>query len=835
MTGLLRTEAAERSRLLAVQGYEIELDFTQGPERFRSTSRIAFECREPGASTFVDLTADRAPTLTLNGHDLDPNAIGTRRATLTGLERENELVAIAEFKYSKVGEGIHRFVDPADDAVYTYTEFGLFDANRAFACFDQPDLKAPMRIRVRAPESWTVISNGSGTQPEPGTWEFVETPPISTYLVVVVAGSYGTVHADHGPIRMGLQARRSLMPHLDQAELFEHTRNAFDYLHRFFDLAYPFGKYDQAFVPEFNMGAMENPGCVKFADEFVFRSRVTDAQRATRAEVIAHEMAHMWFGDLVTLRWWDDLWLNESFAEFMGILTAAEALGASHAWTDFCAKTKAWGYRQDELPSTHPLAADAPDTGAAFLNFDGISYAKGAGVLKQLAAWVGMDQFTQGLRAYVREHAYGNTTLADLLAALERASGRDLKAWSSEWLETAGVNTLRPESAAEDGAYTAFAVVQTASAEQPTLRAHRIAIGLYDKSGDRLVRRERIEVDIAGAKTTIPALLGATVPDLLLLNDDDLTWAKIRLDERSLATVRDGWLSRIEESLPRALVWSSAWDTVRDAELPVGDYVDLALNSLPDEREIVMAQDVLTKVRRAIDALGHPDQRDSRLAALAATCRQLAGAAAPASDLQLAYARSYASAVADPDDVARVTGWLTARDVPDGLAIDPELRWLILRRLAVIGAIGEVEISEELERDRTSTGSESAAGARAALPTPEAKAWAWDATVTTDELSSTMVEAIVAGFWHPEQLDLAAPYVARYFDALPAIWRKRSAESASRITTSLFPRLSVSAETIDRVGDVLAGEIDPTLRRALIEACADTERALRARELDAPA
>jgi aminopeptidase N len=553
---------------------------------------------------------------------------------------------------------------------------------------------------------------------------------------------------------------------------------------------------------------------------------------AERANTLAHEMAHMWFGDLVTMRWWDDLWLNESFAEYMGTLVADESMRFESQWAWFSARIKAWGYRQDELPSTHPIAGEAPDTEAAMLNFDGISYAKGAGVLKQLVAWVGFDAFIAGLRDYFERHAYGNTSLADLLAALERSSGRDLGAWSREWLETAGVNVLRPETVEDGDAYRSVVVLQEAPADHPTLRSHRIAIGLYDRVGERLVRRDRVEIDVVGARTEVPALAGVRVPDLLLLNDDDLTWAKIRLDPRSLATVRAGGLSAIDDALPRALVWASAWDMTRDAELPAGDYLALVLDSIGAERDISLVQDVLGRARQAIDRYGSAEQRDARLGALAARCTELLDSAEAGSDLQLAFASAFARSASAGAEAARLQGWLEGREIPDGLAVDPELRWLIVKRLAVIGAADEAAIAGELERDPTSTGAESATAARTSLPTAAAKAKAWDAIAGSDSLSGAMLSATAENFWHTEQLDACAPFVEPYLAALPEIWRTRPTETAWWITISMFPTLLISPGTVESVSRAIASAEDDQLRRLLVEGRADMERALRTRAVD---
>jgi aminopeptidase N len=829
---LRREEAAERSRLLRVRSYDVALDLTRGDERFGSVVRIGFDCSDPGATTFLDLIADRVDSVVLNGQAVDASCIGSARITLEGLRSSNELVLTADMPYSHLGEGLHRVIDPADGEAYTWSESVVNNARRVFGCFDQPDLKAPLKLVVRAPEGWTVLSTGVGRQADEGTWSFEETPPLPTYLMVVVAGPYHSVYRDHDGIPLGLHVRRSLAEHLDADQLFEVTGQSFDYYHRHFGVRYPFTKYDQVFCPEYELGAMENPGCVKFDDKFIFRSRVTDDERALRATVIAHEMAHMWFGDLVTMRWWDDLWLNESFAEYMGTRTAVEATRFTAQWAWFCARIKAWGYRQDELPSTHPIAAAALDTDAALLNLDGISYAKGAGVLKQLVAWLGDDAFLAGLRAYFEKHAFGSTELADLLAALEPASGRDLGAWSREWLETAGVNLLRSESATDGQRYTSVAVLQSAPADHPTLRSHRIGIGLYDRDGERLVRRDHVEVEVTGGRTDVGALAGVRVPDLMLLNDGDLTWAKIRLDARSLATVRDGGLSMLDDPLARALIWASAWDMTRDAELPVGDYLQLVLRGVGAETDISLVEDILRRARAAIDVLGRPDARTDRLAALASTCLERSTAADPGSDLQLAHAKAYVGAALAEADASRLRGWLDGVDVPPELAIDAEMRWLIVRRLAVIGVADESMVAAEEVRDPTSNGAQHAAAARTSFPTAEGKAAVCAAISAAEMPPIGILRAMTENFWHAEQLGLSAPFVDQILAALPEIWRTQPSEAAWSITQAMFPALLVSRDTIDRVGAVLDGDLDDALRRLLVEGRADLERAMRTRDAD---
>ncbi|MCW2606971.1 MAG: aminopeptidase, partial [Frankiales bacterium] len=676
---LSRDEARERARLLQVASYDVELDLRdqRTGTTFRSTSTVRFSCTEPGASTHLDLTAPALHRAVLNGVDVDLSGFDGNRLALTGLRAENELVVEADCAYMRTGEGLHRFVDPVDGSVYLYTQFETFDAHRMYGCFDQPDLKAVFRFVVHAPEDWTVVSGAAGTGTS-GTWTFDETRPMSTYITALVAGPYASVHDEHDGIPLGLYCRRSLAEHLDADELFLVTKQGFDYFHEVFGYRYPFGKYDQLFVPEFNAGAMENAGAVTFLEDYVFRSKVTDAAYERRAETVLHEMAHMWFGDLVTMRWWDDLWLNESFATYMSVLAQASATRWTGAWTTFANTEKTWAYRQDQLPSTHPIAADMVDIEAVKVNFDGITYAKGASVLKQLVAWVGQDAFLAGLRTYFTKHEYANTELPDLLVELEAASGRDLSAFSAEWLETAGVNTLRASFETDgDGAFTSFSLLQEAPDAWPTLRSHRVAVGLYDLVDGRLVRTGREELDVVGAKTEVPGLVGRPQPDLVLVNDDDLTFAKVRLDERSLQTLVQH-VGAIEDSLPRALAWAAAWDMTRDAEMPARDYLALVLAGIGRETDIGLVQSLIRQATSAVVLFGDPAWAPTGAARLAAFAVEELTRAEPGSDVQLAWARALGSTAAGDEQVALVEGLLDgSRELP-GLAVDTELRWHLL-------------------------------------------------------------------------------------------------------------------------------------------------------------
>ncbi|WP_031189000.1 MULTISPECIES: aminopeptidase N [Streptomyces] len=851
-TNLTRDEAQRRAKLLSVDAYEIDLDLSGAQEAgeggtYRSVTTVRFDAAEAGAESFIDLVAPAVHEVVLNGENLDPGTVfADSRIALPGLrEGRNELKVVADCAYTNTGEGLHRFVDPVDQQAYLYTQFEVPDARRVFASFEQPDLKATFTFTVKAPEGWKVISNSPAPEPVDNVWRFETTPRISTYITALIAGPYHSVHStwegEGRSVPLGIYCRPSLAEHLDADAIFEVTRQGFDWFEEKFDYAYPFAKYDQLFVPEFNAGAMENAGAVTIRDQYVFRSKVTDAAYETRAETILHELAHMWFGDLVTMEWWNDLWLNESFATYTSIACQAHAPGSRwpHAWTTFANSMKTWAYRQDQLPSTHPIMAEIRDLDDVLVNFDGITYAKGASVLKQLVAYVGMDEFFQGVQAYFKAHAFKNTRLSDLLGALEETSGRDLKTWSKAWLETAGINILRPElEVAGDGTLTSFAVRQEAPAlpagakGEPVLRPHRIAIGCYDLKDGKLVRTDRIELDVDGERTEVPFPAGTRRPDVILLNDDDLSYAKVRLDEDSLRVVTEH-LGDFTESLPRALCWASAWDMTRDGELPARAYLDLVLSGITKESDIGVVQSLHRQVKLALDLYAAPAWRETGLAKWTEATLEQLRAAAPGSDHQLAWARAFAVAARTDAQLDLLQGLLDGTQEIPGLAVDTELRWALVERLAATGRADEKAIEAELQRDRTSAGERHAAAARASRPTPEAKAEAWASVVESDKLPNAVQEAVIGGFVQTDQRDLLAPYTEKYFAAVKRVWDSRSHEMAQQIAIGLYPALQVSQETLDATDTWLASA-DPSaaLRRLVSESRSGIERALKAQRAD---
>ncbi|NEB79659.1 aminopeptidase N [Streptomyces sp. SID14478] len=854
-TNLTRVEAQQRAKLLTVDSYEIDLDLSGAQEggTFRSVTSVRFDSAEAGAETFIDLIADAVHEVVLNGRSLDVAAVfRDSRIALAHLEQGlNELRVVADAAYTNTGEGLHRFVDPVDQQAYLYTQFEVPDARRVFASFEQPDLKATFRFTVKAPSGWTVISNSPTPEPKDDVWSFAPTPRMSTYITALIVGPYHSVHSSYEnpetgqSVPLGIYCRPSLAEFLDSDAIFEVTRQGFDWFQEKFDYAYPFAKYDQLFVPEFNAGAMENAGAVTIRDQYVFRSKVTDAAYEVRAATILHELAHMWFGDLVTMEWWNDLWLNESFATYAEAACQAYAPNSRwpHSWTTFANSMKTWAYRQDQLPSTHPIMAEINDLDDVLVNFDGITYAKGASVLKQLVAYVGMDEFFQGVQAYFKRHAFGNTRLSDLLGALEETSGRDLKAWSKAWLETAGINVLRPEIETDErGVITSFAIRQEAPAlpegakGTSTLRPHRIAIGLYDLDDDsgKLLRGERIELDVtASGSTEVPALVGKHRPAVILLNDDDLSYAKVRLDEQSLAFVTQH-LGDFESSLPRALCWASAWDMTRDAELSTSAYLDLVLSGITKESDIGVVQSLHRQVKLALDLYAAPSHRDALLARWTEAALTHLRTAEPGSDHQLAWARAFAATARTPEQLDLLESLLEGSQTIEGLAVDTELRWAFVQRLAAVGRFDEAEITTEYERDRTAAGERHAATARAARPTPEAKAEAWASVIESDALPNAVQEAVIGGFVQTDQRELLAPYTEKYFEALKGVWDSRSHEMAQQIAIGLYPSIQVTEDTLARTSDWLSSaEPSAALRRLVSEASSGVERALGAQAADA--
>ncbi|MCH8613400.1 aminopeptidase N [Arsenicicoccus dermatophilus] len=845
-TNLTRDEARARSQVVRDASYDVALDLMTGPTTFATTTTIRFAAEE-GAETFVDFVGDSVQEIVLNGTSLDPGEVyADSRIRLPQLAARNELLVRATGTYMNTGEGLHRFVDPADGEVYLYTQFEVPDSRRMFAVFEQPDLKAEFTFTVTAPAHWQVISCSPTPEPTPAgdrdgvaaaTWAFAPSPRISSYITALIAGPYdkvtSSVQTRAGEIPLGIFSRRSLTPHVDHDELFDITRRGFAFFEEEFDQPFPFPKYDQIFTPEYNMGAMENVGAVTFHEMYVFRAKVSEATVERRALTILHELAHMWFGNLVTMTWWDDLWLNESFAEWASTTAQAEATRWESAWTTFGTAEKAWAYRQDQLSSTHPIAADIRDLHDVETNFDGITYAKGASVLKQLVAYVGREAFRDGIRAYFAKHKWGNTTIGDLMTELEATSGRDLGRWQALWLQESGVNTLHPVVTVTDGTIESCAVEQTAPAELPVLRPHRLAVGGYELQGDALVRVWREEIDLDGERTELPMLAGRRMPDLLLVNDDDLAYAKLRLDEASLRTVVEHPRA-FTDSLPRSLALAAAWDMTRDAEMRAQDYVALALRAIDGETDSTLLRVLLAQLATTVTAYVDPAARASVRTSVASTLRGLAEAARPGSDAQLQLVSALMSISERPEELDLAAGLLDGSTTLEGLAVDTDMRWTLLTALAAGGRADAADVETERERDNTASGHEHAALALAAIPTAQAKAAAWKRGIEDRSESNTILGATGAGFTRVRDVELVRPYLTRYFEMLRGMWDRHSFALGEVVASSFYPFVLADQALLDATEAWLAANADAPagLVRTITEQRDAVARALRVQARD---
>ncbi|MGO3648621.1 aminopeptidase N [Agrococcus casei] len=839
---LTRQEASDRAAIVATESYDITLDLTKGDEVFGSTTTVKFTATD-GASTFIDHISRTVHSVTLNGVELDPAEVNDGvRIQLPGLAAENELTIVSDAIYMNTGEGLHRFVDPVDGEVYLYSQFEVPDARRVYSVFEQPDLKAEFSFNVVAPARWKVVSNQPTPEPEidgeVGTWRFEKTPPISSYITALVAGPYKEFRdeltsSDGRTIPLGVFCRESLAEHMDADYIFETTKRGFEFFEQNFDVPYPFDKYDQLFCPEYNMGAMENAGCVTFTEAYIFRSKVTDAIKERRVVTVLHELAHMWFGDLVTMKWWNDLWLNESFAEWSSTLATAEATEWKGAWTTFQALEKTWAYRQDQLPSTHPIVAEIRDLDDVQVNFDGITYAKGGSVIKQLVAWVGIESFMQGLSAYFKKHAWKNTVLADLLVELEAASGRELTEWSKLWLETAGVNTLRPvvETDAE-GVIQKLVVQQSAPDDYPTLRPHRIALGFYNRTERGFERAERFEFDIDGAETEIADVVGKQRPEMILLNDDDLAYAKIRLDDQSWQAA---WSSvgDIVDPLARALVWGAAWDATRDGEIAARDYVDLVLKHIHAETESTTLRSALAQVAQTARTYVDPSTRAETIRLVGDSLWQLATSAEAGSDAQFQFVTAFAGIASTDEHVAALKALQSGDEKLEGLEIDTDLSWQLLGGLVLNGAAGEAEVDAAHKADNTANGAQAAARVRATVPTAEAKRAAFDAVVDGD-VPNMIVRYTGLGLSHVNDPAELATLIERYHSSIDSTWEKRSYQMAEELIQGLYPATAASPELASATREWLAEKERPaSLTRLVRELLAGVDRAVAVQQRDA--
>ncbi len=845
---LTKSEAESRAALVSVDHYEVVLDLSEvrTSPTFGSRTTVSFTST-PGASTWIDLVAAEVSSVTLNGVALDPAAFNDSRFPLGSLAANNTLVVNARCEYTRDGTGLHRFIDPVDGETYLYTQFECPDARQVYANFEQPDLKAEFTFTVTAPAHWEVVGNGEVAARTPAgdgldCWQFARTKRMSTYVTAIVAGPYHHVHDEYsgafGSYPLGLYCRKSLAEFLDAERIFTETKQGFAFYEEQFQFGYPFGKYDQLFCPEYNAGAMENAGCVTILEDYIFRSKVTRGAYIARANTILHELAHMWFGDLVTMHWWEDLWLNESFAEWAAYWSMARCTEYTDSWTDFLGLRKEWGYRQDQQPTTHPVAAQMIDLDSVRPNFDGISYAKGASVLKQLVAYTGEDAFIAGVRTYLQKYQFANASLADLLAELSAASGSDLTAWMNSWIQTPGVNLLQLEAEVDgDGIYTKVLLHQEPPREPadvaPVLRSHRIAIGFYDFVDDVLTCTDRVWVTADGALTELDDLVGRARPVMLLVNDGDHTFAKLRLDKHSMRNAIKHY-GAIADSLARTLVWMSAWDMTRDGELPTNEWIALVLQAIDTEPEVSVIGTMMRYAKLATDSFGNPLRRPHYYAQLAHAFFDAAHNADPGSEHQLAFVRGLLSYATESRHLDWLAALVEGTQQLEGLTIDVDLRWGMLTRLTTTGHWDASRIEDELARDNTAFGAQSAAFARAAVPTAAAKAAAWQLLTEVADVANSIYQYTAMGMRQPEQLHLLEPYVTRYFVDVEAVWELHEHHMAEDFTLLQFPSLFVEEATVEMATNFLDTHANGhvAMLRYVREGRANLLRAMRARQAD---
>ena len=792
---------------------QVDLDLDRGTEHFGSSTRISFSCSDPGSATFLDLRAVSCERIELNGRRVDPSAAADGRLELTDLAADNVVEVTATMAFSRDGQGLHRSTDPADDEDYVYGHLFLDAAPTVFACFDQPDLKAPYAVSVRAPQAWVVLGNGRATQTAPGHWELSETLPLATYFVTVCAGPYVSVHDEHDGIPLGIHARRSLQRELEAhgPQMFEVTKQSFDHYHRTFDVRYPFGDYDQVFVPEFNAGAMENPGCVTFRDPMLFRGAATREQVLQRSNTIAHEMAHMWFGDLVTMRWWDDLWLNESFAEFMAYTATSRATEFTDSWVEFGISRKQWGYAAERAPSTHPVAGSpAPDAQSALANFDGISYAKGASVLRQLVAHIGEEAFNTGVTAYLRSHEHGNGQLSEFLAAMEEAHGSSLADWSAAWLETAGVDVIVLD---RDGTLT-----RATPEAHPADRSHALDVAGFTAGAE--VFRTRLTLDAPSVSVDGVAREAA----LLVPNAGDLTWAQVDLDAASLAALARE-LPQVDDAVARSVLWGAVLTGAYRGTVDPAVALDVLTAAWPHENDIaLMSRVALAFTDRLVPQFLPEDRVADAKARIAEAALAAFDGAEPGSDRALVAARVLAGTTTDEE---RLAAWVSGRSLPQGLERDSDFRWIVVSTMARLGLADDKLIAAAEADDTTLSGRLSGLAARAARPGIREKDWAWSELTGNRKLSNYELNALATGFWSSGSVEDMRPYASRYVADIPRLKEWVGADALDRVATLAFQSRIVEAGTVALVrGAIARPDVSDGVRRSMGDELSKLEEAL---------
>ena len=835
---LTESEALTRCQRVANVSYALSLVIDGERPQYDGEATIRFQSTDPSSATFLDFTGGEIFECVVNGANYDLAPRHSHRIELPArlLESENEVRVRYRNDYDRTGSGFHRFQDPEDGEVYLYTDFEPYCAHRLFPCFDQPDLKATYDVDVTAPQAWVVVANGAEDRREAVgdgaiRRHFAQLDPFSTYLFAVIAGPYVSKHDTSGSVALGVYCRKSLERFFDHEEVFEITRQGFAFYTDYFDQPYPFGKYDQLFVPEYNSGAMENVGAVTFNESQVFRDPPTETQRLVRAEVILHELAHMWFGNLVTMKWWDGLWLNESFATYISFLAMSEATRFQDCWQNFLGSIKTWAYREDQKPTTHPIACTVDDTDQTFLNFDGITYGKGAAVLKQLRASLGATGFREGLRLYFRRHAWGNTTIGDFLGALSEGADKDLNHWSQRWLETSGVNTIQAVPS-DNGSV----LRQQPGNGDAVLRPHHLEVALYTHQNGALAAAESVTVALEGAEASLPVTATATAASVLWPNQDDHAYARVLLDDASLATVKSS-LDKIDDPLVRMGLWCTFWEMVREGALPPSDHIALGARFLVNETRPEIVQTNLRLVTVSM-------RRYLPLGAQSAAGAVLMGAAKDAcehhptgSDLQLLWGRAAPGFVADTHQARDLATWISG-GAPGALPVDQGLRWRILSRMSAFALDGVADLlSAETGRDPSDRGVKARFAAEAAAPDLDVKRPLFERFVRpAPGDSADLLKAGMGSFFQPHQAASASEFGLRYFEVLSEVVREQELEYATRGFARLLVPHAIASPALIAAAEAALERArgTPILERVLLEETDEMARAVRLRASGAP-
>lgn len=818
MSALTQREARARTALLDVDSYHVFLDLTADP--VRSRTEIRFGCREPGAATFAELRTAAVLGAVLNGRPVGPAEGG--RLGLPGLSERNVLVVDAEVAYTRGIRGLSRFTDPADGATYLLHMGYPTESPSVFCCFDQPDLTSTLTLSLVLPAGWDCVTNGPAVQRpsagQAGLWRFAPVPGMRPYDLTIAAGPYveewrGTGGSSGATGQVAMSIRRR--PSLDGAQgvagigrFAAMARQTLEYYERTLRTPCPYPKYDIAFVPDLSATAVSIPGLMLVNESLL--ARMADADDDFVALVCAHEVAHLWFGAHVSMDWWDDLWQDEAMATYVGYQAMSDLGMSADPWAAFCYREKSRAYQADELPGRQPVSSPVDSAADAMFRLPALTYSKGAAVIRQLAALIGDDALRAGLTDYMTRFAGGSASLDDLIACWSRACGSDLASWADEWLRTEGTSALRASlTAGPDGTIESLDVVQDAP------RTHRICIGLYDLSGGRLIRRRLVSAEVSGARALVGAAAGEAVPDAIVLNDGDHTYARIEFDEGTLDALARVAMD-VGDPVTEAACWNAAWQMMTGGALAATDLGSLIARRLGGMELVAGLEVLLERAVRCADVYAPRAERDGLLTLIARACLDAAGLAPAGSPRRRALAAGFAASGHSGRELELMRSWLTGTSRPDGLEIDGDLRGRILRTLSSHGLASDDDLDSLVAADPVG-GERNRATCRAVRPDGAAKEAAWTAALAEGP-DWRMALAYANGVWVPGQETLMAGYLDRYFrEALPAL-DGRETRVMRNLARALYPAtLAGSATLTASAAAVESGGLSHGLRLVVLE------------------